>query len=154
MAVSSRIFGIKVNNKKTDCFAPLADMLNHRRPRQTQWFFSDEIKSFVIQAIQDIEKGEQVFDSYGKKCNSRFLLNYGFIVEKNDSNEFPFIVQLSENAALYSYKVQFMQNKELKRVFRLQACFDEQIVIDFFSYLRFIFYDEDPNRLVTVILLS
>ncbi len=25
----------------------------------------------------------QVFDSYGKKCNSRFLLNYGFAVEVN-----------------------------------------------------------------------
>jgi hypothetical protein len=24
-----------------------------------------------------------VFDSYGKKCNSRFLLNYGFAVEVN-----------------------------------------------------------------------
>jgi len=28
-----------------------------------------------------------VFDSYGRKCNSRFLLNYGFIVEDNDMNE-------------------------------------------------------------------
>ena len=27
--------------------------------------------------------GNQVFDSYGKKCNSRFLLNYGFAVEDN-----------------------------------------------------------------------
>jgi hypothetical protein len=25
----------------------------------------------------------QVYDSYGKKCNSRFLLNYGFAVEVN-----------------------------------------------------------------------
>ncbi len=60
MAVSSRIFGIKLNGRKTDCFAPLADMLNHRRPRQTQWFYSDELKSFVIQAVQDIPKGEEV----------------------------------------------------------------------------------------------
>ena len=59
MAVSSRIFGIKIHGKKTDCFAPLADMLNHKRPRHTQWFYSDELKSFVIQAIEDIEKNEQ-----------------------------------------------------------------------------------------------
>jgi len=31
--VSSRIFGITVNGVKTDGFVPLADMLNHRRPR-------------------------------------------------------------------------------------------------------------------------
>jgi histone-lysine N-methyltransferase SETD3 len=68
MAVSSRIFGIKIEGKKTDCFAPLADMLNHKRPRQTQWYYSDEIGGFVIQAMQDIEKGEQV---------STTLLNIG-----------------------------------------------------------------------------
>jgi len=28
-----------------------------------------------------------VFDSYDRKCNSRFFLNYGFIVEDNDANE-------------------------------------------------------------------
>jgi histone-lysine N-methyltransferase SETD3 len=33
MMVSSRIFGITVNNIKTDGFVPYADMLNHKRPR-------------------------------------------------------------------------------------------------------------------------
>jgi histone-lysine N-methyltransferase SETD3 len=60
MVVSSRIFGIKIAGKKTDCLAPLADMLNHKRPRQTQWYFSDDIKSFIIKATQDIESDEQV----------------------------------------------------------------------------------------------
>jgi histone-lysine N-methyltransferase SETD3 len=64
MVVSSRIFGIKLNGRKTDCFAPLADMLNHKRPRQTQWYYSDELKSFVIQAGRDINKGEEVLYCY------------------------------------------------------------------------------------------
>ena len=42
MMVSSRIFGITVNGVKTDGFVPYADMLNHRRPRQTTWYYSDE----------------------------------------------------------------------------------------------------------------
>jgi histone-lysine N-methyltransferase SETD3 len=66
MAVSSRIFGIKVNKKKTDCFSPLADMLNHKRPRQTQWYYSDEHGAFLIQSLQDIEKGEQVITPLNK----------------------------------------------------------------------------------------
>jgi histone-lysine N-methyltransferase SETD3 len=86
MIVSSRIFGIKVNNKKTDCLVPLADMLNHKRPRHTIWFYSDKHNSFMIQALEDIEENQEVFDSYGKKCNSRFLLNYGFVCENNESN--------------------------------------------------------------------
>ena len=79
MMVSSRIFGITVNGVKTDGFVPYADMLNHRRPRQTTWYYSDEREGFVIEACDDIERGAQVYDSYGRKCNSRFFLNYGFI---------------------------------------------------------------------------
>ena len=33
MTASSRIFGMKIDGKKTDAFVPLADMLNHRRPK-------------------------------------------------------------------------------------------------------------------------
>ena len=60
MAVSSRIFGINVDQKKTDCFAPLADMLNHKRPRHTEWYYSDSQNSFIIQALDNIEKGQEV----------------------------------------------------------------------------------------------
>ncbi len=74
MVASSRIFGIKINNKKTDCFAPLADMLNHRRPRKTKWYYSDQIKSFVIHAMNEIEKGEEVSLKNIELCYFRFLI--------------------------------------------------------------------------------
>ena len=95
MMVSSRIFGITVNGVKTDGFVPYADMLNHKRPRQTTWYYSDERGAFIIEACDDIPRGEQVYDSYGKKCNSRFLLNYGFINLNNDANEVPLVVYLN-----------------------------------------------------------
>ena len=56
--VSSRIFGITVNGVKTDGFVPYADMLNHKRPRQTTWYYSDERKGFIIEACDDIPRGE------------------------------------------------------------------------------------------------
>jgi histone-lysine N-methyltransferase SETD3 len=150
MVVSSRIFGIKLNGRKTDCFAPLADMLNHKRPRQTQWYYSDEHKGFVIQANQDIEQGEQIYDSYGKKCNSRFLLNYGFTVEKNESNEFPFCVEIVPDDPFYNSKLNFITNKNLKRTFRVAENFTQQVVIDLLSFLRFKLWDEDINTLISV----
>ena len=61
MAVSSRIFDITVNKKRTDCFAPMADMLNHKRPRQTEWFFSDNHNAFLVKTIEEIPQGEEVF---------------------------------------------------------------------------------------------
>lgn len=83
MMVASRNFGITVDKQRTDALVPLADMLNHYRPRQTRWAFDSHKQAFVIHALQKLYPGQQVYDSYGKKCNSRFLLNYGFTVERN-----------------------------------------------------------------------
>lgn len=58
-----------------------------------------------------IGAGVEVFDSYGQKCNHRFLLNYGFSVEKNIEpdgycpNEVPLLMQLSTDDPLYDEKV-------------------------------------------------
>ena len=41
-----------------------------------------------------------VFDSYGRKCNSRFLLNYGFIVEDNDANEVAISIYIDKSDPL------------------------------------------------------
>lgn len=150
MTVSSRIFGIKINNKKTDVFAPLADMLNHREPRQTQWFYSDLHKSFLIQAIDSIEKGDEIFDSYGKKCNSRFLLNYGFVLENNDSNEFPITVEISENDPLYYYKSQILK-KTTRKTFKVQEGFREMSILHLLSFLRLYNFQGDVGLFLNVI---
>ena len=62
---------------------PLLDMLNHRRPPQTEWRYDQAARVFLLTARQAVSAGEQLFDSYGAKCNSRFLLNYGFTSAHN-----------------------------------------------------------------------
>jgi len=101
MMVCSRIFGIQIEGVKTDGFVAYADMLNHQRPKETQWSYSDEREGFIIEATDDIKRGQQVYDSYGKKCNTRFLLNYGFINLNNDANEFPLVVHLIATDPLF-----------------------------------------------------
>jgi histone-lysine N-methyltransferase SETD3 len=44
------------------------------------------MNGFVIESEEDIEVGQEVFDSYGRKCNSRYLLSYGFTLEDNEDN--------------------------------------------------------------------
>lgn len=83
MCVCSRNFGIVANNIKTAVLVPYADMLNHYRPRATKWMFEDSSQSFRVTSLQPINIGAQVYDSYGMKCNHRFLLNYGFSCESN-----------------------------------------------------------------------
>jgi protein-histidine N-methyltransferase len=83
MIVCSRNFGGVVDGVKTSALVPMADMLNHLRPRETRWGFREESQHFEIAATTPIPTGGVVYDSYGKKCQHRFLLNYGFAVENN-----------------------------------------------------------------------
>jgi protein-histidine N-methyltransferase len=82
-AVGSRNFGITINGVKRTTMVPWADMLNHYRPRETSWTFSDSQQAFTMTALSDLIEGQQVMDSYGKKCNSKFFMHYGFAVENN-----------------------------------------------------------------------
>merc|ERR1719261_1492558 len=70
-AVGSRNFGIVVNGVKRTAMVPFADMLNHYRPRETSWTFNNTQQSFTVTTLKDMRVGQQVMDSYGKKCNSK-----------------------------------------------------------------------------------
>ena len=83
MVVCSRNFGMMVNGLRTAALVPYADMLNHYRPRQSKWQFEDHCQAFTITSLCPMNSGAEVYDSYGLKCNHRFLLNYGFSVEDN-----------------------------------------------------------------------
>lgn len=143
MMVCSRIFGISINGVKTDGFVAYADMLNHQRPKETQWSYSDEREGFIIEATDDIKRGQQVYDSYGKKCNTRFLLNYGFINLNNDANEFPLVVRLMPHHPHFELKYKMI--KEECRTFRVMTDFTEQIMPKFMSFLRFVEFDGNLN---------
>ena len=55
-----------------------------------------------------------MLDSYGRKCNSRFLLNYGFIVKNNDGDEFPFKIKFNSADPLYLEKRVLIEARSYK----------------------------------------
>ena len=77
------MFGVVIDGVKTNILAPFADMLNHKLPKQTAWNYVQAENGFGIESLTDIPEGTEVFDSYGKKCNTRYLLNYGFVIPDN-----------------------------------------------------------------------
>lgn len=113
MCVCSRNFGLQMDGHRTSALVPHADMLNHYRPRETKWTFDEDRQCFTITSLQSIESGAQVYDSYGQKCNHRFLLNYGFAVEDNREldgfcpNEVPIELHVSPDDSIFSEKVEF-----------------------------------------------
>ena len=142
--ISSRVFGVTIKGKKNDIIAPYADMLNHKRPRQTHWNYDDACNAFVIKGVSNVKKGDEVFDSYGIKCNSRFLLNYGFTVENNEDNEFKIILILNESSPYFKEKMEYLGGKNYTKKFSLVLNHSDAKIIQFFSFLRFILYNK-PN---------
>ena len=113
MCVCSRNFGLCINGIRTSALVPHADMLNHYRPRETKWTFDESVQAFTITSLQHISSGCEVLDSYGQKCNHRFLLNYGFAVEDNREldgfcpNEVPIELSIFPNDPIFDDKIDF-----------------------------------------------
>lgn len=118
MCVCSRNFGLQIDGNRTSALVPHADMLNHYRPRETKWTFDDDRQAFIITSLQRIPAGAEVFDSYGQKCNHRFLLNYGFAVENNSEadgfcpNEVNYSISILPDDPLFEAKFDFWTRGE------------------------------------------
>ena len=147
MIVASRIFGVTIDKVKTDAFVPLADMLNHKRPRETTWYYSDNLQGFVIEACEDIPRGVPVHDSYGKKCNSRFFLNYGFINVPNDGNEVQLKFVLDESRTNYEAKLKMVNGRYPFQWFRIVENLTDTSMHEMLSWSRYITFDDEPTAL-------
>jgi histone-lysine N-methyltransferase SETD3 len=112
-------------------------MLNHKRPKQTAWYYSNEEQGFIIESLEDIPRGEQVYDSYGRKCNSRFLLNYGFINMNNDANEVALKVTFDPKDENIPTKEKMLQESAGPKTFRVLANLEEDNTIEFMNFIRF-----------------
>jgi hypothetical protein len=84
--VITRIFGFKIKDVVSSGLVPLADMLNHDLNPGTKWEFNDELDAFTVLSTKWLLKGSNILDSYGPKCNSRYLVNYGFTLQDNKYN--------------------------------------------------------------------
>lgn len=150
MCVCSRNFGIIVNGTRTSALVPYADMLNHYRPRETKWTYDNAAGAFTITSLQSIAAGSQVYDSYGQKCNHRFLLNYGFAIENNVEpngfcpNEVPVALQLDPADPLYSRKLSlWLRDRGSPGARIVRICVgDNDNTRAFLSLLRLICADE------------
>lgn len=60
---------------------PLADMCNHAvsGTEEAEWKLNEAKDTFEVRAVKLIPKGAEIRFTYGSKCNSTFLMNYGFI---------------------------------------------------------------------------
>lgn len=143
-AVGSRNFGISVNGGKRTAMVPFADMLNHFRPRETSWTFENNLQCFTMTSLSVLKPGQQVMDSYGKKCNSNFLMHYGFTLEVNREedgrcmNEVPMTVMLRPDTEdpVRPSRLRFLGAGRYQRRFSLNMTYDDKSTSEMLSFLR------------------
>ena len=136
MLVSSRIFGGKIEGVETDCFVPLIDMLYHKYPKESTWKYDEDQKSFILKSNSKKAKSNEITYSCGIKCNSRFLLNYGFIVKNNKESQYPFKIFLSSDSELFEIKKKILQ-KYFFSDFLLKANIEDPAFEEYLGLLRF-----------------
>ena len=101
----------------------------------------------IKECIDDFE-----YEIDDEKTNARFLLNYGFCLEDNDTSEFAMTIAFNESYPLFEQKKNFFQNEcELVRTFNLNNNFYESQIIELLSFLRFILFEGDMEELYNAI---
>lgn len=145
LAVITRIFSLRINGRTTDGLVPMADMLNHHPTRQTTWGYSDEKAGFVMTTTRDVGKDEQIFDSYGRKWQGRYFVNYGFTIDENyEDNDAVINAKLEESDPLYSLKRRQLGGWTT-REFQPQAQWNAKAK-DLFTFLRTVAASRDELR--------
>lgn len=105
IAVSSRNFGVYVNNKFYYTCAPFTDLFNFDPKLNTTWTMRLKHLNdyFLIKSTKNIKKGEQIFVNYGRDDNVKLLTGYGFTLK---NNPFP----AKSNNFYIRYKGRFIWN--------------------------------------------
>lgn len=118
-------------------------------PSHTDWIYSDQKEGFVIESLEDIPRGASVYETYGRKCNSRFLLNYGFVLPNNDANEVALRVFYKPGDPCYEAKKMLLGETPQFVSFRVLASLQEVDTIEFLNFLRFVNV-QDTNTILQI----
>jgi len=86
--VRSKNIQITIGNRKQPALFPFMDMIRHIPQTESEFFysFSGLDQTMYVRAMKDLEVGEELFLSFGEKCNSELLDYYGYIIEDNPND--------------------------------------------------------------------
>ena len=145
VVVTSRNFGLKVRGCSVQALVPMADLLNHATPRETAWGFDNDSDAFRMTALKNFGPGEAVHDSYGRKCNSRFFVNYGFVLPDNPDNEAVIALPGPPSDHRFYDLLTFLGGRPLGDGCRFQVSVDFESAGPLLSFLRLLCADGEDN---------
>ena len=89
--VATRNFGRPGSYCDINTMVPFLDLLNHSDKNNSYWYYEDMDEGYTLIAVRDIEKNEEITDSYGKYHNSMLYRTYGFVIPGNIYHEYVYV---------------------------------------------------------------
>jgi len=77
-----------------------------------------------------------VYDSYGRKCNSRFFVNYGFSLSNNEDNQCRIYLKIPKSDRHYLMKERFLGNRP--RRFQIPMDYKDKSTRPCLAFLRLV----------------
>ena len=81
--VGTRNFGRPDSFYDINTMVPFLDLLNHSDKNNTHWYYDEKKEGYILIAVRDIEKNEEITISYGVLNNSNLYETYGFVIPGN-----------------------------------------------------------------------
>ena len=108
LMVGTRNFGRPESIFDVNTMVPYLDLINHSDKNNTNWFYDESKRRFVLESIRDIEKNEEITDSYGHFINSKLYKTYGFFIPGNIYHD---NVYIKINGESFTLNVVFLKSK-------------------------------------------
>ena len=86
--VGTRNFGRPESYCDISTMVPFLDLINHSDKNNTYWYYEEMDNGYTLIAVRDIEKNEEITDSYGPYHNSKLYMTYGFVIPGNIYHEY------------------------------------------------------------------
>ena len=108
LMVGTRNFGRPDTIFDVNTMVPYLDLINHSDKNNTYWYYDESKNRYVLEAIRDIEKNEEITDSYGHFINSKLYKTYGFVIPGNINHDNAYI---RINGESFTLNISFLKSK-------------------------------------------
>jgi len=122
--VGTRNFGRGDSIFDVNTMVPYLDLINHSDKNNTDWNYDENKGAYILTAIKDIEKNEEITDSYGQCTNSRLYKTYGFVIPGNTVNDNVYVRINGEN---YTLNLSFLKSS-------IDSMFEKLLQIEGFKF--------------------
>ena len=118
--VGTRNFGRPGSFCDINTMVPYLDLINHSDKNNSYWYYEDLDQGYTLIAVRDIEKNEEITDSYGFYHNSKLYKTYGFVIPGNIYHDYVYVKISGESFTLHLKYLESTINSMYEKIVKEQ----------------------------------